>query len=335
MLKLKTKNNNSKIKSIRRNVILIPTLRREKDPVREWNMAGGNPKGILRGNLRMTMMGLLRHRIPRNDRERDSSTSPRHSGTQNDGTQNTKYKILNTIFLVVIFTFSFLVFSFRVANATTMKSDSYQIQWGTINIGGGKTGEGSDNYRLGISLGEMAPGISSGSGYLVRSGFQYIHSIVPFSFRISDLAIDFGSLTPGTASTDTNQLTVTAGSAGGFQVLAYENHRLQTEGSNYINDTSCDSSTCTRTQAQVWNQGTTYGFGFNMNGGHVSDDFSGPTYFRPFSDFSVYGDGAEIMASTEATRSATATVTYKVNVNAAQAAGDYQNGIVFIAVPRY
>lgn len=235
---------------------------------------------------------------------------------------------------VVIFSFSLFAFSLKCVYAVTMNSDSYRIQWGNINMGGGKaTKPGS--YNLGITMGQIAPGQYGETGYVVRAGFQYIHSIVPFTFSISDLSIDFGSLTPQSLTTDSNILTVSAGGAGGYQVLAFEDHPLRSEAGTTIVDTVCDNGNCTKTSAEVWQQTTTYGFGFNINGDDVPSDFVDTTYFRPFADFETYGAGEEIMASSEATRSAQATVTYQVNIEPLQEAGNYANGIVFIAVPRY
>lgn len=236
-----------------------------------------------------------------------------------------------------------LIFAFCIlhlpASATNMSSDNYKIQWGNINIGGGKPT--SDNYQLGVTMGQIAPGLFSGDGYTVRSGFQYIQSIVPFTFRISDRSIDFGSLTPQTPSTDSNELTVSAGSAGGWQVLAFENHPLRLKdavscaGGNCIDDTTCDNGNCTETSAEVWTQGTTYGFGFNIDGDNIPADFAGTTHFRQFANDETSEAHSIVMTSNEATRSAQATVTYKANIDTLQKAGNYDTNITFIAVPKY
>ena len=233
---------------------------------------------------------------------------------------------------IILIFFLFLVLGLP-ARAVNMSSDDYRIQWGNINIGGGN--QSSTNYNLGLTMGQTAPGLYSKTGYKVRAGFQYIHSIIPFSFTISDLTINLGDLLPQTPATDTNTLTVSAGGAGGFQVLAYEAHPLRSKTGVDISDTTCDNGNCTKTQAEIWSQNTTYGFGFNINGDDTPADFVDTTYFRPFADFETYGAGEEVMASSEATSSAQATVTYKANISQTQAAGDYKTNIVYIAVPRY
>ena len=230
--------------------------------------------------------------------------------------------------------FSLFLFLFAPASvlAVTMRSDSYEVQWGNMNTGGGE--QTSASFELDSTMGQIAPGEYAKAGYRVRSGFQYIQTITPFTFTISDLSIAFGSLVPGTPSTATNDLTISAGGASGWQVLAFEDHPLRSETSDDIDDTSCDSS-CSRTSAGLWTQNTTYGFGFNMSGEYISSDFASSDYYRPFSDFETYSEAVEIMISTTATSSATATVTYKVNVDNDQEAGNYQNSVNFIAVPGY
>jgi len=234
--------------------------------------------------------------------------------------------------LLFAFFLSFFIFPAKV-KGLTMKSGSYEVQWGNMNIGAG-VGVTSPSFSLDSTMGQIAPGQYAKAGYLVRSGFQYIHTIIPFTFTISDLSIAFGSLVAGTPSTATNDLTVSAGGASGWQVLAFEDHPLRSRAGNEIDDTSCDSS-CSRTSAGAWTQDTTYGFGFNMTGDNISSDFTDSDYYRPFSDFETYAEAVEIMTSTESTASATATVTYKVNVDSQKEEGDYQNSITFIAIPGY
>ncbi len=214
-----------------------------------------------------------------------------------------------------------------------MESDSYKIQWGNINIGGGR--KESSSYTITDTIGQIAPGEYTSTGYKVRSGFQYIYTLVPFSFTISDLQIDLGSLTPGTTATATNQLTVSAGGAGGYQVLAFEDHPLRSEGGVDIPDTTCDTDTCDETDADPWTQNDVYGFGFNINGDDTPSDFVDTTYYRQFADDESGETHQSVMVGTSATESSQATVTYKANVSAFQATGNYETAVVYIAVPSY
>jgi len=66
-----------------------------------------------------------------------------------------------------------------------MESDNFRITWPNLNMIGGSTT--SPGYRMGVTGGQTAPGLYSSLGYKIRSGFQYIHSIIPFSFQLSDI----------------------------------------------------------------------------------------------------------------------------------------------------
>jgi len=226
-----------------------------------------------------------------------------------------------------------LLLTAKPALAVDMESDNYRIQWGNINIGA--RDQSSANYNLGVTMGQISPGLYTNAGYKVRAGFQYIHSIIAFSFTISDLTIDLGSLSAQTPSSDTDTLTVSAGGAGGYQVLAYEDHPLKTRQGAEITDTICDNGNCDETNAEVWSQNTTYGFGFNINGDDTPTDFIDTSYFRQFADDNSAETHQTVMSKSDVTSQSQATVTYKVNISTSQEAGQYETGIVYIAVPNY
>lgn len=238
---------------------------------------------------------------------------------------------------ILAFLFAFLSAMYCVlstANAQErVESENYRIIFPNFNSGAGIPT--SDGYRLNTTLGQTAPGLYSSTGYRVKAGFQYINSIIPFSFSISDLEINFGTLTPNSPTTDSSTITVSAGGAGGYKILASENGQLSTlDGSNSIIDTLCDT-TCDEDTAGSWTSTTKYGFGFNMSGDDIPSDFINANYFRQFSDRSLSEAPSIIMSSNNVGRSRTATITYKVNVSNLQPAGTYQNVIMFTAVPSY
>lgn len=231
-----------------------------------------------------------------------------------------------SVFIVI------LCISVPTAKAENLSSDSYQIQMGNLNMGAGLPS--SDTYKLGVTGGQIAPGLYSSTGYIVRAGFWYLKSIIPFSFTISDLTIDFGTLTPGTPKTLTNMLSVSAGGAGGYQVTASESALLTSPaGTATIPNTTCngDGQTCNATTAQPWTNNSKYGFGYNMSGNDVPVTFVDSTYFRPF----ALASSATVMSNPKVGRNRVATVIYKVNISGSQAAGDYENYIIFIATPSY
>lgn len=244
-------------------------------------------------------------------------------------------KISSTIFLFLIaWLLSF--FAPTSTSAENLSSDNYKIQMGNLNMGAGLPT--SNSYNLGLTGGQTAPGLYSYNGYKVMAGFWYLKTIIPFAFTISDLTIDFETLTPGTPKTVQNNLSVSAGGAGGYQVTAIESDTLKTiAGTSSIADTTCNGggSTCNETTAAAWTDNTKYGFGYNLVGHDIPATFVNSTYFRPFPSLAAAETAATVMESTEVGKDRMATVTYKVNISGSQAAGDYRNYIVFVATPKY
>lgn len=236
--------------------------------------------------------------------------------------------------ILLSFTF-FLVFTFEKQTSAqgVIKSDNFEIQMPNLNSGAGIPS--STNFGIDSTIGQTVAGLFSSTGYRVKSGFQYIHSIIPFSFQISKLAIPFGTLVPGTPKTDSHTLKVSAGGAGGYQVKAFESSPLKTfDNSSTIADTSCDSS-CDEETAGEWTQDTKYGFGFNVSGDDVPNDFTNGDFYRQFADISSAEIPQVVMSSIYVGRSRQALVTYKVNISGIQEAGTYSNIITYIAIPTY
>lgn len=233
----------------------------------------------------------------------------------------------------IFFVIFFLILVPSVYAQERMVSPNYRIIFPNFNSGAGIPT--SANNILNTTLGQTAPGLFSSSGYRVKSGFQYINSIIPFSFSVSDIQINFGTLTPESPSTDTSTVVVSAGGAGGYTVKAFENNPLKTfDGADTIIDTLCDT-TCSETSAGLWTSTTKFGFGFNMSGDDTPVDFTNSNYFRQFADKSSAENPATIMSSSNVGRDRTATITYKVNVSEIQPAGVYRNVITFIAIPSF
>lgn len=243
--------------------------------------------------------------------------------------KNLLRRILQSIFVLAFFFFT----ATGVKAQAVIESPNYRIQFPNLNSGAGIPS--STNYSLDTTIGQTGAGQFSSAGYIVKSGFQYIHSIIPFSFSISKIAIPFGTLTPQTPSTDTSTLTVSAGGAGGYQVTAKENNPLQNQSLDTIIDTLCDAGTCSETTAGVWSQNTTYGFGYNMSGNDVPAAFVDSTYFKQFADASAAESAKVVMSSANVGRARQSTITYKVNISNVQAAGTYKNTITFTATPTY
>lgn len=228
---------------------------------------------------------------------------------------------------------SFVFFPKTIHAQASIQSDNYRIQMPNFNSGAGIPV--SESYKLDSTVGQTAAGRFTSDGYIVRSGFQYIHSIIPFSFSMSNFLINFGTLLPGTPSTQTSTLTVSAGGAGGYSVKARENDYLKSSSGQAIPDTLCDSGACSESTAGVWSLATTYGLGYNMSGDDIPADFVGSTYYRHFANDSLGQTDKILMSNVYVGASRSAVITYKVNVSGVQAAGDYKNKILFTAIPSY
>lgn len=242
-----------------------------------------------------------------------------------------KYRLISIT--ATIFLFAFFVHSQVFAD--TLTSPTFEIKMGTVNITGGR--KTSASYNLTDTVGQTFQGQFDSTGFTIKAGFQYIYSIIPFTFTISNLDLNFGSLVPGTPSLLTNILTVTTGSAFGYTVKVLEDHPLRlSNGVTTIPDTSCDlASTCTQSDATPWITNTSYGFGYNIQGTEVDTaEFVDNTYFRPFPIQNIDSPATVMSRNGVATQSA-ATVTYKINISGSQAAGIYQNNIQYVAIPAF
>lgn len=213
----------------------------------------------------------------------------------------------------------------------TMQSSNYAVQMGNFNMTSGS--KSSSSFTVTDTVGELTPGEFNSSGFTVLSGFQYIYALPEFSFRITDLNIDLGTLQPEVFGSDTNQLIVTTRSAG-YTILARAQHVLRTSQGGEIPFTTCDTL-CTITAAQSWTNPVNTGFGFNVSGTHASADFVGAGYFRPFADAENAESAQTIASHGSLVTDDTLTVTYKASVNDIQSSGTYTTVIDYTAVPNY
>jgi len=193
-----------------------------------------------------------------------------------------------------------------------------------------------DNYKMGVTTGQTAPGLFSGTNYKVKSGFQYIHSIIPFAFSIDNIDINFGTLTANNPVTRTSNLTVSNGSAAGYSVTASENHQLLVPATGaLIPDTTCDNGTCTETTSAAWTNSLTYGFGYRCDNVTGTDCATGFTSADNYKQFDASPSAQTVMSGANVGRNKEVQITYKVNISTTQAAGLYTNTIMYIATPTF
>jgi len=206
---------------------------------------------------------------------------------------------------------------------------------GTLDMSGGNVSGG--DYKLSFSAGQQAPGLYSGPNYKVKAGFQYVRPGIPFEFSISSLVIDFGGLTPGEPVTRTNEITVSNGSAHGYQVTAFEDHELRVfPNEANIPDTSCDNGSCTQTTSALWSNPLTYGFGYrcdNLSDTDCASGFETENYYKQFANKEIGEAPQSVMSGNSAGEDKKIQITYKINVSATQPPGSYENIITYIATP--
>lgn len=236
----------------------------------------------------------------------------------------------------ILFLYSLLGnFPVHRADAQIMQNSSYILKWGNFNSFAGKASSATRN--LTFTGGQNAIGLYTGTNYKVRSGFQYIYTIIPFSFSISNVVVNFGLLVPGEPLTRTTRLTVSNGSSYGYQVTTQENNALRVLSTGQdIPDTTCDAGICTETTAAAWTSPLTYGFGYrcdNVTGTDCNTDFATGTFYKQFANTEKSETPQSVMSGTTVSSSRQADVTYKLNVSATQPAGLYQNVIMYIATP--
>jgi hypothetical protein len=217
-----------------------------------------------------------------------------------------------------------------------MSNNSYIIQMGNLNsISGKPAGSG---FKLSYTSGQTGPGLYSGTNYKVRAGFQYISSIIPFRFSITNNFIDFGIISPTSPVLRTSLLTISNGSAFGYQVTASDNHNLRVNSSGAeIPPTACGDSgpSCTPTTAGPWTSTLTYGFGYRCDNNAGTDcdaQFLNPTYYKPFN---ASPSAVAVMGGATVGRNKVTQITYKLNISGAQPAGLYTNIINYIATPTF
>jgi hypothetical protein len=218
------------------------------------------------------------------------------------------------------------------AQTSSMDSQSYKIRLGNFNMTSGY--KSSTTYQLTDTVGQIAAEFFYNNNYHVKAGFQYIYALYDFSFNLSSLSIDLNPLSPNTFSNASHTLTVTAPGQG-YSVAAFETRQLTSTAGDEIPDTLCDTGPCTESLAEDWVIPTNNGFGYNITGDDKDPEFSLPTQFRPFPDFSADEPAATIMTSVLAGKNRIATVNYRISPAADQASGTYTTQIVFIATPVY
>lgn len=218
--------------------------------------------------------------------------------------------------------------------AQDMTSQNYKLQGGNLNTS--SQAQSSSGYRLVDLVGQTNAQIFTSKGYLIQSGFLNKASTSFLSFSVSPALVNFGSLTPEKAKTDNLLITLSSGNFPGYQVYVAQNKPLSTEANAQIPDTICDAGSnkiCSKDKGNIWQEDSSYGFGYNLQGKSVVSDFTGSQIFRPFASLSKKEQPVLIMESAEKNLTETAGMLLKIIVSKTQPVGIYQNILSFTAMP--
>jgi len=236
-------------------------------------------------------------------------------------------KILSLFFLSAFF------FYFSPPVQAKMKSGQYQLKIKEFEVVSGSLPDSDLLDILGMSTSNY-----QSQGYLVKAGFDYRQPSAPFSLTIPQTTIELDKIKPETPLIRSNSLTVSPGSADGYQIIAWQDHPLQViGGTTQIPDTTCNGEieTCDQTAAALWDDNTKHGFGFNLQGEGALKDFINENYYRQFADQSTNEQAKTIIQSNPAPEEEQTTINYKINISGIQADSNYDNIITLLAVPSY
>ncbi len=156
----------------------------------------------------------------------------------------------------------------------------------------------------------------------------------PFIFSISDSFISFGNIKPGEPVVRNQAITLTPGSAHGYQVLASEVHPLRSEDKNEIPNTSCDNGNCTNMLSDYWQLPLTYGFGYRCENIISQPCLAGineATYKR-FSNTEV-DEAPSLILYSGTSENSKALIEYKINIPGNQPDTSYTTTITLFAFP--
>jgi hypothetical protein len=164
-------------------------------------------------------------------------------------------------------------------------------------------------------------------------------------------SVPFGSIAISSFTNAAQSLEVSTNAVGGYAVTAQENYPIKKTGtSTTIADTPGDSGTATYGSPNKWTLTTTKGFGYGLayigkvvGSGSVS--FSNATSngscdgssfcAKQFADLSNSEPAQTILSSSGVADSENINVCYRIIVSSTQAAGDYDNNVVYTATATF
>lgn len=254
--------------------------------------------------------------------------------------QALRIKYLKKIFLLFILATCYMLRNTATpARAQTMSNDNYIIQMQGFNaISGVSSGK---DYEVRSTVGDISPIVSEGVNYKVKTGFENLIAVLPFSILLSSSTIDFGILSPTNPIIRTLDLTINSQSAYGYSVLVSENESLTTfsslDNKTFIPDTTCDNGQCNAESASEWTNALTYGFGYrcdNVTGVDCDNSFAKTNSYKHFPNIANNDIPIPVMAGI-GSKNKSSRISYKINISVNQSQDIYSNIITYIGVPNF
>lgn len=139
--------------------------------------------------------------------------------------------------------------------------------------------------------------------------------------------LSFGFVVPGESVSRENTLQIQTSQKRGTSVWILQDKPLSA-GTASITNTTCDTGSCSPSQAGVWQSPLTYGFGIRCeNSESCLSDFSQDHMYRPLTNKTP----SLIMKSNKTSYSGT--LLYKINIPASQIPLPYANTATYLLIP--
>jgi len=170
---------------------------------------------------------------------------------------------------------------------------------------------------------------------------------VSTSVTTTAVAVPFGTMALNTFKNAAHLLTVSTNGTAGYVVTASENDQLGKDGGTTPNilDSLGNGGAMTESASAEWTTTTINGFGFsleNVDAATVPFQYTtatgnctGTFCARQFADLQATETVQTIMSSTTVADAEATNVCYRLGVGATQAAGDYENQIIYTATGRF
>lgn len=166
---------------------------------------------------------------------------------------------------------------------------------------------------------------------------------VSTSVTTTATSVPFGTMALNTFKNLSQQLTVSTNAAGGYVVTASENDQLGKDGGTtpFIIDSIGNGGAMSESASAEWTTTTINGFGFSIQNVDAttvpfqyttsSGNCTGTFCARQFADLQASETIQTVMSSNAVADAQDIYICYRLGVGATQAAGDYENQIIYTA----